>query len=43
MYARAVNEIRSHELEREQEGVYGKLWWEEMERRNNVIILTSQK
>lgn len=42
MYTREVNEIRSHAFEREQEGVYGKLYWEEIER-NDIIILMSQK
>lgn len=30
--------MRGHEFEREQRVVYGKIWKEEMKRRNDVII-----
>lgn len=33
----------NHEFEKEQGGLYGRIWREERERRNDEIILQSQK
>lgn len=38
MYVTTINEIRGHEFEREQERVHSKVWREEREGGNNVII-----
>lgn len=34
---------RGHEFEKEQEWVYGRVWREETEERNIVIIISKQK
>lgn len=43
IYGITINEKRSHELERAQEGIYGRAWREQREGRNVLIILFAQK
>lgn len=43
MYVTITSEKRDHEFEREQGWVYGSIWREEKEGRNDIIILSSQE
>jgi hypothetical protein len=36
-YITTINEKRSHEFEREQEGIYRRVWGEAMKRHNYII------
>ena len=43
MHAITINERRSHRFEEERRRVYGRIWREEVEGRNNVIIFNLKK
>jgi hypothetical protein len=38
-----IKEKRGHEFERKQEGIYGRIWREEREEINDVIIIPKLK